>query len=447
MQTLVDLVARHWTGDALEFALPDGRHWQFGSGPPAATVTLRDRSTLLRILRNPFLAFGETYMDGEWEPRGGDLAQVLKVCARHADGVHVPLIGAESLRRALSWVGEVNSERRARSNVHHHYDVDYDVFRRFLDEDLHYSCAYFRDAEASLEQAQQAKCAHLAAKLQLRPGSRVLDIGCGWGSLAMYLAEHCGVHCLGIKLSGDQLKIARDRARRRGLADRVEFRLQDYRDVRGCFDAIVSVGMFEHVGRPQYQHFFEQLSDLLAADGVAVLHTIGRYSPPGGINPWIRKHIFPGGYIPAASEVFAAIESSGLLTCDLELWRLHYARTLEQWNERFQTSRPAIAARMGERFCRMWEFYLLACAANFRYSDLVVFQFQMAKSIDRLPLTRDYLYPPRSLRENAVAARSLRVSRSMAETSEAPVEREVDRSRRSNRQRAAGAARPDKKSR
>jgi cyclopropane-fatty-acyl-phospholipid synthase len=225
----------------------------------------------------------------------------------------------------------------------------------------------------------------------------------------MYLAEHHGAHCVGITLSQEQLKVAQARARERGLQDRVEFLLQDYREGfagdTGGFDAIVSVGMFEHVGRPQYALFFRRVKELLAPDGVALLHTIGRYSAGGGSDPWIRKYIFPGGYIPAASEILAAVESSGLIGGDLEFWRLHYALTLEHWNVRFQAARAEIAAHMGERFCRMWEFYLQACAACFRHGDLTVFQLQLARTLDRLPVTRDYLYPAAAAVPGTAASR------------------------------------------
>ncbi|WP_068803697.1 SAM-dependent methyltransferase [Immundisolibacter cernigliae] len=403
MQAILDLIGRRCCAGAVEFVAPDGRRWRLGSGSPVA-VRVRDASVLWRMLRNPRLAFAEAYMDGHWEPLNGNLAEVLRVCVSNLDGLAGPA-AARWYNKLRAQLGELNTRRRALANVHHHYDVDYAVYRRFLDRDLHYSCAYFRSPDDSLEAAQQAKCAHIAAKLDLKPGARVLDIGCGWGSLAMYLAERHGVHCTGITLSQEQLKVAQQRARERGLQDRVEFRLQDYRDTTGAFDAIVSVGMFEHVGRPQYPLFFRRVRELLKPDGVALLHTIGRYSAGGGSDPWIRKYIFPGGYIPAASEVLAAVEAAGLIGTDLEYWRLHYALTLEHWNARFQAARADIAGHMGERFCRMWEFYLQACAACFRHGDLAVFQLQLTQTLDRLPVTRDYLYPMAATARSAAAPR------------------------------------------
>jgi cyclopropane-fatty-acyl-phospholipid synthase len=401
MQSVLDLFSRRFRNGTLEFVAPGGRRWTLGRGEPHARIRLRNASTFWRIAIDPALALGETYMDGAWEPEAGRLLPVLEVCARNV----AQSSGPSLLRRWRIWrsrLHEWNGPWRARRNASHHYDLDADLYRRFLDADLHYSCAYFRTPDATLEAAQQAKCAHIAAKLDLRPGARVLDIGCGWGSMAMYLAQRFDVQVVGITLSEEQVRLARERAARRGLQDSVEFRLQDYREVRGRFDAIVSIGMFEHVGRPQYPAFFRQMHELLEGDGVALLHFIGRRSMPGATNRWVRKNIFPGGYVPAASEVLPAIEASRLIMTDLEVWRLHYARTLAAWHERFQRERAAIASRMGERFCRMWEFYLQASEAAFRWDDLVVFQVQMTQQLRRLPLTRDYLY-----REPAVRAGSL----------------------------------------
>ncbi|MGK2926244.1 MAG: class I SAM-dependent methyltransferase [Lysobacterales bacterium] len=409
MQAILDLIGRNCCAGALEFVTPDGRRWRLGKGDTTVALALRDPSLVWRLLRNPRLAFAEGYVDGHWEPLGATLADVLRICVRNLDHLEPAVVPVQWWNRIRAQLDQLNTRRRAQANVHHHYDIDHALYRRFLDRDLHYSCAYFRDPDDTLEAAQQAKCAHIAAKLDLRPGARVLDIGCGWGSLAMYLAEHHGAHCVGITLSQEQLKVAQARARERGLQDRVEFLLQDYREGfagdTGGFDAIVSVGMFEHVGRPQYALFFRRVKELLAPDGVALLHTIGRYSARGGSDPWIRKYIFPGGYIPAASEILAAVESSGLIGGDLEFWRLHYALTLEHWNVRFQAARAEIAAHMGERFCRMWEFYLQACAACFRHGDLTVFQLQLARTLDRLPVTRDYLYPAAAAVPGTAASR------------------------------------------
>lgn len=391
METILARIGRKFGQGSLEFRAADGRVWVLGQHEPRAIIRLNDLSALPGIALNPKLRFGEAYMDGAWDPADGDLRQVLEVGVRMVNSAK-PGRFEQYFQDALAWLGELNNPLRSRSNVHHHYDLDYNLYATFLDKDMHYSCGYFREEGMDLEAAQQAKCAHIAAKLDLKPGSTVLDIGCGWGSMALYLAQHFDARVTGVTLSEEQLKVAQRRARERGLAKQVEFRLQDYRDARGSFDAIVSVGMFEHVGRPQYQTFFKQVHDLLTPQGTALLHTIGRSTPPGGGNPWIRKYIFPGGYIPAVSEVAAAIEPNGLILTDLEIWRLHYAKTLAEWNRRFQANRERFAAKLGERFCRMWEFYLLASEVGFEWGDLVVFHAQMERSLERLPLTRDYLY-------------------------------------------------------
>lgn len=395
MKFLLNRMSRKFGQGCLEFRADDGRSWTLGRNEPRAVLNLHDPSALNRILLNPQLQFGQSYMDGAWDPADGDLLQVLKVAMHMAASLKNNWF-EKLLGDAAAWLGELNNPLRSRSNVHRHYDLDYDLYSTFLDQEMFYSCAYFndegRDEPMSLESAQQAKCAHIAAKLDLKPGARVLDIGCGWGSLAFFLAQRFDVRVTGITLSEEQLKVAQRRAQERGLGKQVEFRLEDYRDTRGDFDAVVSVGMFEHVGRPQYRNFFQQVHDLLTPDGTALLHTIGRTTPPGGSNPWIRKYIFPGGYIPAASEVMAAMEPKDLILTDFEVWRLHYARTLAEWNRRFQIHHHSFAERFGERFCRMWEFYLLVSEAGFRWGDLVVFHAQMARSLNRLPLTRDYLY-------------------------------------------------------
>lgn len=391
LQYLCNWIGRRFRHGTLELRVPDGRTWTLGQGSPRATLLLRDESVLLRLLRHPELQFGEAYVEGAWQPADSSLLPVLEVCQRNlaaADRQDAARWG----RRILSRIAEWNDARRSSRNARHHYDHPPEFYRSFLDADLHYSCAYFRDAGMTLEQAQQAKCELIARKLDLRPGAQVLDIGCGFGSLALYLAEHCGAKVTGITLSPLQLKTAQQRSQERALADRVDFRLQDYRGLRGRFDAIVSVGMFEHVGRPQYLKFFRALGRRLKPDGVALVHTIGRSGPPGATNPWIRKRIFPGGYIPAASEMLAAVERAGLVLSDLEIWRGHYARTLRHWHERFQSARAGWASRFGERFCRMWEFYLQAAEAAFRWGDLVVFQAQILRDPRRLPETRGYLY-------------------------------------------------------
>jgi cyclopropane-fatty-acyl-phospholipid synthase len=267
-----------------------------------------------------------------------------------------------------------------------------ELYRRFLDKDMQYSCAYFTHPGMTLEAAQTAKKAHLAAKLDLSPGHRVLDIGCGWGGLAIDLAREHDVEVAGITLSTEQVDIARDRAAATGLAERVSFDLTDYRDVEGRFDRIISVGMLEHVGAPNLQAYFAQVGRLLTDEGIAVVHAIGSRSPPRVSQPFIRKHIFPGGYVPSLSQVTAAVENVGLWITDIEILRLHYAETLRHWRLRFLKEREAIARLYDERFCRMWEVYLCLSELGFRYLNLMVFQLQLSKHVDSAPLTRDYMY-------------------------------------------------------
>jgi cyclopropane-fatty-acyl-phospholipid synthase len=297
---------------------------------------------------------------------------------------------------------QFNPAGRSRANVAHHYDLSGALYDLFLDADRQYSCAYFARPGMTLEQAQEAKKAHIAAKLLLEPGMRVLDIGCGWGGMALTLARRHGARVLGVTLSQEQHRVATERARAAELSGQVEFRLADYRSVEGTFDRILSVGMFEHVGVPHYRTYFRTLCDRLAPDGVALVHTIGRAAPPGATNPWIAKYIFPGGYCPALSEVAAAVEKEGLWQTDIEVWRLHYAETLRHWHDRFMANIDTARALYDERFCRMWRFYLVASELTFRLNRQCVFQIQLARRQDAVPLTRDYLHRPR--RDLALAA-------------------------------------------
>jgi cyclopropane-fatty-acyl-phospholipid synthase len=376
---------------ALTVRLPDGSPLQFGdgSGPPV-TVAITSRRWLARIAANPSLAVGEAYMDGGLVVEQGDIWDFTDMIGRNAK--HRPLKRAGAWERW--WLDrrlQANQRSQARRNVAHHYDLSVDFYRRFLDADMQYSCAYFPHPGASLEEAQLAKKRHLAAKLRLQAEQRVLDIGCGWGGLGLTLAQEAGVRVDGITLSTEQLATAQARAEAAGLGGRAQFSLTDYRDVDGPYDRIVSVGMFEHVGRPNFQTYFDQVSRLLKDDGVAVIHSIGRYEGPSFTQPWIAKYIFPGGYIPAMSEVLTCVERAGLMVTDIEILRLHYADTLKAWRERFNRQRAEIARMYDERFCRMWEFYLCLSEIAFRYRGHMVFQLQLAKQVDAVPLTRDYI--------------------------------------------------------
>ncbi|HZZ87415.1 MAG TPA: cyclopropane-fatty-acyl-phospholipid synthase family protein [Caulobacteraceae bacterium] len=375
----------------LELNLPGGGNVVIGDeARPKVAVTLRSPIWAARILANPEVAVGDAYMDGALVLERGDIYDLLELAGRNQPARKRPPPSAFA-RWRHDMLATRNARRQARRNVQAHYDVSNTFYRRFLDADLQYSCAYFTEPGLSLEDAQRAKQRHIEAKLLLRPGQKVLDIGCGWGGLALRLAADAGVQVEGVTLSTEQLDLARRRAEESGLHDRVGYALTDYRDVAGPYDRIVSVGMFEHVGRPNYAAYFGQIARLLKDEGVAVVHSIGRFEGPDVTQPWIAKHIFPGGYIPALSEALAAVERSGLMVTDVEILRLHYAETLRAWRRRFAAQRHEVAATRGERFCRMWEFYLAASEIGFRYGGHMVFQLQLAKRIDAVPLTRNYI--------------------------------------------------------
>jgi cyclopropane-fatty-acyl-phospholipid synthase len=374
---------------------PDGRKTELGAigAKPPLAIRVHDRRTMARLSRNPELALGEGYMDGSLTIENGTIRDLIALIFENiADAPPFPwsrlMRPIEPMLRRLH---QYNPISRSARNVAHHYDLSARLYELFLDTDRQYSCAYFADPSMSIEAAQIAKKRHIAAKLLLEPGMRVLDIGSGWGGLALTLAQAADVDVTGLTLSREQLAVANQRAEALGLANRVRFHLRDYRAETGCYDRIVSVGMFEHVGTVHYDEFFGAANRLLSQDGVMLLHSIGRLDGPGRTNPWIRKYIFPGGYAPALSEVLPSVERSGLLTTDVEILRLHYAFTVQRWQERFAANRDEIAQLYDERFCRMWEFYLAGAEMDFRYLHGIVFQLQLAKTIDAVPLTRDYM--------------------------------------------------------
>jgi cyclopropane-fatty-acyl-phospholipid synthase len=375
-----------------------------GSGTPIA-VRFTSMAAQWAVLLDPDLKLGEAYMDGTFAVERETIADFVDLLAQQPDNAAGPrwAVPFSALRFARRRLAQLNLRSRARRNVAHHYDLDGRLYSLFLDSDRQYSCAYFEMPNQSLDDAQLAKKRHLAAKLLIGKGHRVLDIGCGWGGLALYAAEFCGAQVTGITLSQEQLALARCRAQERkterntergtlgDLGGRVEFRALDYRDVAETFDRIVSVGMFEHVGVNFYDAFFAKCAEILADDGVMVLHSIGRSNGPSSTSAWIAKYIFPGGYIPALSEVLPAIERAGLLVTDIEILRLHYAETIKAWRDRFLAHRDEVARLYDARFVRMWEFYLASSETAFRRQNMMVFQIQLTKRQGVVPIARDYI--------------------------------------------------------
>lgn len=379
-----------------------------GTEAPVATIRLYDSSLPLKLFRNPELYAGEAYMDGTLTFEDCTLEDFLGLFSiNRATIANYPLQSVlRSISKLLRTFQQHNPIGRAQQNVSHHYDLSEELYRLFLDEDMQYSCAYFENGDETLEEAQEKKKRHIAAKLRLEDGQKILDIGCGWGGMALYLARCANVEVLGVTLSEEQHRVAVERARAAGLEDRVRFELRDYRHVTERFDRIVSVGMFEHVGVSRYDEFFGKAFELLTEDGVGLLHSIGHMSPPSTASPWMRKYIFPGAYSPALSEVFAATERQHLWISDVEVLRVHYADTLVEWNRRFQANRERVAELYDERFCRMWEFYLISAETMFRTGAQMVFHLQFARNRDAAQLTRDYMFET----ENGYRSREQRQS-------------------------------------
>ncbi len=381
---------------ALKMTYPDGVTHTYGDGTGSTVHALVHTAHAARaIALDPLLAMPESYMDGEFEIVEGDILDFMRIAFVNLRGGPsvTPLTSrlVEGTRFAARRLHQLNTATRSRRNVHRHYDLSGELYRLFLDKDLQYSCAYFERPDMTIEEAQAAKKRHIAAKLRLAPGQNVLDIGSGWGGLGLYLARCFDVNVLGVTLSTEQLAVAQARAQSDQLDNQVHFELRDYRDLSERFDRIVSVGMFEHVGVNHYKAFFNKVATLLKPDGTMLLHTIGRSGPPAATGAFIRKYIFPGGYIPAMSEVLPAIERAGLVVTDVEVLRLHYAETLKAWRERFLANRDKAVAIYDERFARMWDFYLASSEASFRWDEMVVFQFQITRRNDVLPITRDYM--------------------------------------------------------
>ncbi|BBE33205.1 SAM-dependent methyltransferase [Sphingosinicella microcystinivorans] len=394
---LLDRMLKRLVRDGeLTVTTSDRRVRRYGRPHPAlAPVSLHftDARTPLRIAMNPAIGAGEAFMDGRLQFTQGGISELLDLVAMNARWSDDNNIRSETRRTQSigAYLYQLNYRRAAKRNVAHHYDLSDRLYDLFLDADRQYSCAYYRSDDTTLEQAQVDKKAHIAAKLALKPGQKVLDIGCGWGGMALYLNRVADVDVLGVTLSEEQLKVARRRAEEAGVKDRVRFELIDYRDVEGPFDRIVSVGMFEHVGLPNYRTFFRRVRELLTVDGVALLHTIGRSDGPGATDAFTAKYIFPGGYSPALSEIVPAIEREMLWVTDVEVLRVHYGKTLDEWLRRTEAAKAEIIQLYDERFYRMWTFYLAAARGAFRHDGHVNFQIQLTRRRDSLPITRDYM--------------------------------------------------------
>lgn len=392
---LIHLFKRFITVGTLHITDADGKTYTLkGSLPgPEAGFRIHSRRARLRLLFRPALALGEGYTDGSITPTHGDLYHLLDLLNRNIFRAgYNPLSRLQRILTApLRLLPRVNSHHAARRNAAHSYNLDMAFTRLFLDPHMQYSCAYFPTGTETLEQAQEEKMLHLAAKLRLFPGQNVLDIGCGWGGLAVYLAGLESVTVHGLTLSEEQFSEAKARAQDARFSDRVRFSLRDYREERERYDRIISVGMFEHVGRAHFDEFFTQIRDLLTDDGVALIHFIGRMEGPGENNAWLNKYIFPGSYAPALSEVTPAIEKNRLFITDMEVWRQQYNQTLHAWRQNLYKHWDTVNTRFGEDFCRLWEFYLAGSEAAFKQDTFVVYQLQLSKRMDAVPFSRDYI--------------------------------------------------------
>jgi cyclopropane-fatty-acyl-phospholipid synthase len=391
------MLGRLITEGGLTVRFPDGRTETFGPGDaPEVSVALHTTQAVRALVLRPLVSLGETYMDGTMTVEGDRLYDLLTLLARnHNQPGKMPRwveIWQTARKAARRWA-QRNDTLRSRQNVAHHYDISDDLYRLFLDEDMQYSCAYFARPDMTLDEAQAAKKAHIAAKLRIEPGMRVLDIGCGWGGMALTLARDYGADVTGVTLSENQHATAQARAEKAGFSRRCRFELRDYRTLTDRFDRIVSVGMLEHVGLPHYADYFDKVAGLLYQDGIALIHTIGRVAPPLPTNPWIDKYIFPGGYVPSLSDLAPAIESSPMWIADIEVLRGHYGPTLNHWLRRFDARIDEVRQHYDERFIRMWRYYLTACEMAFEEQNQAVFQFQLSRKQHAVPATRSYLYP------------------------------------------------------
>ena len=380
------------------FVLIDADSKKYIIGKPNKTdpiiIKILDKSLHFKLLINPDLYFGEAYTDGTLKIENGTLTDFLEIAYQNIGRNEINTFGyiLKKIKGTYRYLTNFNFAKQSKKNVAHHYDLSDDLYNLFLDSERQYSCGYFKNENDTLEQAQKNKIDHIIKKLNLKPNQKVLDIGSGWGSLAIEIAKQSKCEVTGITLSENQLEYSKNKAKEENLENQVNFKLLDYRFLKEKFDRVVSVGMFEHVGRKFYKIFFKQVSNLLKDDGLALIHTIGSVKEPRDPQPWISKYIFPGGYTPSMSEVVGPIEKSGLVISDIEVLRMHYAHTLRHWRENCVKNKSKIVNMFDERFFRMWEFYLSSCEMAFKWGDQVVFQFQLTKDFITAPNTRDYIY-------------------------------------------------------
>ena len=380
------------------FELIDSNSKKYVIGNPKKekpiVIKLLDQKLMQKLLINPDLYFGEAYMDGSLVIQNGTLTEFLDLAFKNIGRGDINFYGSviKKIKGTFRYLTNFNKIVKSKENVAHHYDISEKLYDLFLDENRQYSCAYFKNDNDTLEQAQNNKIHHIIKKLNIQPNQKVLDIGSGWGTLALAIAKETKASVTGITLSENQFEYSKNKAKEMNLSNQVDFKLIDYRQINEKFDRIVSVGMFEHVGRKYYQKFFNQVSKLLNEDGAALIHTIGSVNSPRDPQPWINKYIFPGGYTPSLSEIASPIENSGLILTDLEVLRMHYAHTLRHWKERFLLKKDQVLEMFDERFMRMWEFYLASCEMAFKWGDQVVFQLQLTKKLTSVPNTRDYIY-------------------------------------------------------
>ena len=380
------------------FELVDANSKKYVIGNPIRekpiVLKLLDQKLMQKLLINPDLYFGEAYMNGSLVIENGTITEFLDLAFRNIGRGDINFYGTviKKIKGTFRYLTSFNKIVKSKENVAHHYDISEKLYDLFLDKNRQYSCAYFKNENDTLEEAQKNKMHHIIKKLNIKPNQKVLDIGSGWGTLALEIAKETNASVTGITLSENQFEYSKNKAKEMNLSNQVEFKLIDYRQLNEKFDKIVSVGMFEHVGRKFYRTYFNKVSKLLNEKGIALIHTIGSTMPPRDPQPWITKYIFPGGYTPSLSEAVKPIENSGLIISDIEVLRLHYAHTLRHWKERFLSKKEEVLDMFDEKFFRMWEFYLASCEMAFKWGDQVVFQFQLSKDNVSVPNTRDYIY-------------------------------------------------------